>query len=319
VEKQVQKRLAEEEISEFRSLKKGGDEKCRQVCLLLIAHVLRIEVKPEMRDIQYTVVETAGRLITNGMLHIAIARNWLNVTAQILDFSQIITQAMLPHQSPLFQLPYVDRTMLKHFSTKKRNIASISEFLKLTTEDQKDLLRQLDDRQFHAVVEVAKQIPQVKIVDAEYSVFGETAIVPSSLVTLSVKFRCVFDNHDPKEDDNSIPDPEEEKKQKQWWLKKDVVEKQPYCPYFPGTNQPVFTVILANQNIGRLINSTRVAGLYQDHVVRLQFQSPPEPGSWTFQVYVKNDTFFGSDAQINLKVFVCLYSLPSNLNQFCHH
>jgi translocation protein SEC63 len=173
----------------------------------------------------YEVVETAGRLVTNGLLHIAIARNWFRVTTHILDFSQLITQAMLPNQSPLLQLPYIDQNMLKHFSTKKRKIESIPDFLKLTVEERKDLLRDLDDKQLDTVVAVANQIPKIKIVKAEYSVYGETAIVPSSLVTLSVKFRCVFGNQDPREEDDEIPDPDEEKKQKKWWMKNNVSGK----------------------------------------------------------------------------------------------
>lgn len=45
-------------------------------------------------------------------------------------------------------------------------------------------------------------------------------------------------------------------------------------------------------------------GTQQDHTVRLQFQSPPEPGQWTFQVYIKSDTFYGIDHHFDLQLVV---------------
>jgi translocation protein SEC63 len=260
------------------------------------------------------VIELASRLIVRGMLHIANARNWLRVSIQIIEFNQLIVQALLPHQSALLQLPFIDNEILKHFNTKKRRIETIRDLLKVSPADRRDLLRSLDEQQISLIEKVAQRYPVVEVLKAEYSVIGEEAIVPSSLVTLSIKFKCVF-GLDDKNTDESIPDPEEEKKQKQWWVIKPIDKHQPYCPYFPGVKQPIFSVMLANTNIGRLICMTKVVGVDQDHVVRLQFQAPPEPGAWVFQAFIKSDTYVGADATVDCKVIFFLIIACSTTSQ----
>ena len=211
----------------------------------------------------------------------------------------------MPNQSELLQLPFVDETTLKQFYIKKRKIESIESFLKLTKEEQQSILPSLSSDQVDLVRHVAGQYPRLEIAKAEYSVYGDPIISPSSLVTLSVKFRCLFDGKEPDpKSDNSIPDHEAEKANKKWWEKQSEDLRVSHAPYFPALKKPTFSVILANGQIGRLIGMVKVVGTGIDHVCRIQFQAPPNEGTWTFQVYIKSDTYYmTSDSQFDLKVF----------------
>ena len=205
------------------------------------------------------------------------------------------------------QLPMIEMPMLKSFHVQKKKIDSIQAFTKLGTQDQADLLSpHLDANQIQLVQTVAAQLPRLEIAKAEYSVYGEPVIVPGSLVTMSVKFRCLYDNEGPNpESDNEIPDPEMEKEQKKWWDTVEADRRIAHSPFFPTLRKPSFSVILANGSIGRLIGLCKVFGTNRDHVCRIQFQAPPEVGSWTFQVYIKSDTFVGvADARFDLKVIL---------------
>lgn len=198
------------------------------------------------------------------------------------------------------------KTFLKHFVTKKRNVATIKDFLSLTDQQRQDLCKEYSSQQLEIMKTVAEQYPRIELAKAEYSVYGDPIISPGSLVTLSVKFRCLFGTQEPNPDaNNEFPDPEDEKQQARKWWEQDTTEKvSPHMPFFPAFKKPAFAVILANMQIGRLISFQKVYGTSKDHICRLQFQAPPETGSWTFQIFIKSDSFIGSDIQFDLKLTV---------------
>ncbi|KAJ3345863.1 secretory subunit, partial [Kappamyces sp. JEL0680] len=282
------------------------NDQSRKALLLLSAHFLRTTPsESSLAELQASVVDTAALLI-HGLLQIAQSRNWIRVALQILNFSQLFMQALLPHQSPLLQLPYIDSDTLKSFTSKKRKVEDIASFMALTTDQRREILASLSPHQFEVVESVAKQYPRIEVAKAEYRVYGDPVIVPSSLVTLSVKFRCLYGDEKPGASaDNDIPDPEEEKAGKKWWVTAPNDSRAPHTPYFPSIRKPSFSVILANRSIGRLIGLSKVYGATQDHVARIQFQAPPEVGSWTFQVYIRSDSYYKcADVDLDLKLTV---------------
>ncbi|KAJ3275055.1 secretory subunit [Terramyces sp. JEL0728] len=290
-------------VVDYKAIKKNTQlsTASKRALLLLLAHIYRLEPKnPELAELQYDVVEIASTLVS-GLMQIAVSRNWIRVSLNIIEFGQLLTQAIPPHQSQLLQLP-LEPESIKLLASKKPKIESLADIRKASNDDLKNILS-LNDSKTQLIKSVADQYPRIHLVKAEYTVYGEPLIVPSSLVTFSVKFRCLFGNETYKGDDH-ILDPEEEKKQKQWWVSKPVDESVAHAPYYPAIKKPSFYVILANYSIGRLICISKVQGTQQDHTVRLQFQSPPEPGQWTFQVYIKSDTFYGIDHHFDLQLVV---------------
>ena len=200
---------------------------------------------------------------------------------------------MMPKQSEFYQLPFMTPEILKHFSTKNRNVETITQLIQMDPTARKELLGSLSESQVKTVESVCEQYPRIELAIAEYSVYGDPVVVPSSLVTLSIKFRCLYGSEEPNPDaDNSLPDPEEEKQEnRKWWEKAAEDSISLHAPYFPSSKKPAFCVILANVSIGRLICMQKVYGAGKDHVVRLQFQSPPDVGTWDFQIFILSDSF----------------------------
>ena len=101
--------------------------------MLLDAFLNRVPIHdPRLRVEQLFVVTKSAHLLI-GMLQISIAHQWLATTLSVLDlsqvhysslmsilyrshlnrsYSQLMTQAMWQHQSPLLQLPHVEPDQL---------------------------------------------------------------------------------------------------------------------------------------------------------------------------------------------------------------
>lgn len=180
----------------------------------------------------------------------------------------------------------------------QRNIKDIEDFIKLSTEEQKSLLKNLPEIQFEEVIRISHTFPRVMVLNHEFKVLGESAIIPNAIVTLCVKLVASY-GPEPKFDsfDRSIP--LEEDKKITWW-EKPKIGKPAYAPFYPSKKTPVYYVGLANAPIGRLITINKATDIDTPKIVRLQFQAPPNSGTWTFQIVVKSDTFIGIDQYIDV-------------------
>ncbi|OAJ38570.1 hypothetical protein BDEG_22478 [Batrachochytrium dendrobatidis JEL423] len=149
------------------------------------------------------------------------------------------------------------------------------------------------------------------VFDTLQTVLGEPAIIPGAIVTLSVKLRSVYGGveamvgSDGKPRDSEFTDPDvEAAKAKKWWKESKEIVHEPHAPYFFAVKKPTWWVIHANSKDNRVICFGKVVGLDDDKTVRLQFQAPPQAGTWTFQVIVKSDTYVGIDQKIDIKLIV---------------
>ncbi|KAJ3035523.1 secretory subunit [Rhizophlyctis rosea] len=284
----------------------------QKVSLLLNAHMLRIiPSDKKLAEEQAVIVERSTHLI-GGMLQITQSRNWMSMTLQALDLAQGVTQALYFHQSPLLQLPFPDPSILKHFNTKKRQIQTIRDLLELPQEEQDSLLRTLSDSDKENVLSVAKQYPLIKIVKKSFSVLGEPAIIPDSIVTLTVKLSLIAPEDLEKEkgqgpleqNDNDPEDAEEPKKE--WWAGSAGKVPDVHAPFYPAEKKPSWWVMMGDIRQNRLITAGKTNDLSpgNDATVRLQFQAPPRPGSWQFQIFVKSDSYLGCDGMTEVKLNV---------------
>ncbi|KAJ3285726.1 secretory subunit [Borealophlyctis nickersoniae] len=282
-----------------------------KVSILLYAHLLRVKpADPKLAEEQILVVDKSVHLV-GGMLQIAMSRGWMATAMVVLDLSQMITQGMYFRQVPLAQLPWSDYSIFKHFNTKKRKILTIRDLLELEPEDRRLLLRSIPSEEQDKVILVAKQYPVIKITKAKFSVLGEPAIIPEAVVTLTVKLALVDPDKLPEE--SKLPpvdlskddgkDDEEEPKD-EWWKPKNSGMPDAHAPYFPGSKKPVWWVMMGDMKQNRLIVMGKSSDLIEESTVRLQFQAPPKPGTWAFQIFVKSDTYVGCDAMTEVKLHV---------------
>lgn len=86
-----------------------------------------------------------------------------------MDLSQSLVQAIFPGESALLQLPYVNNTLLRqYYRSKKRTFPSVQKFLDAPEDQRKSLLKPLSNDQYLDCMEVAKAIPQLHTLKAEF-------------------------------------------------------------------------------------------------------------------------------------------------------
>ena len=234
------------------------------------------------------------------MLQISVGRNWHRATKTILDFSQLFTQAMLPGQSPLLQLPYITNETVTSFSKLDKKIHSVKEFLEMDDDDRRDTVK-LQPNEYALLLQVAKRFPRIHVHNAEFRVPGEPFIVPSSLVTFTVKFECLYGLQKPSETTELPPLESNNSKQKnKWW---QVENSGEYAHTFlPISTRAVWQVSLSNTQIDRLICCKNAVG--NMNTLHMEFQAPPEPGSWKFTLMIKSNTYCNSDVNQQIKLTV---------------
>ena len=278
-----------------------------KACLLLYAHLSRLDLTQELNQEKTQVVLKSASLV-NGLLQIALTRFWLSSALSSLELSQCIVQALYFRSNPFYQLPWLDSEILKHFKTKKRNISCIQDLLSLSFEEKKDLLRSLEPQQIDILVSVANQLPILKVLDAKITVLGESVIFPNAICTLIVKLKL---NPPPselslmeKEKENEEKDEkdEEEPVNKEWWVNKEKEIPFAHAPWFPGEKRPVWWLILGDTRQNRVVTCVKVTDLKDEKKVFLKFGAPAEKGIWNLQLFIKSDTFIGMDSVQDVKV-----------------
>lgn len=108
-----------------------------KVSVLLYAHLLRVPVKDPVLFRQQQMVVNKSAHLVQGMLQIAISRNWLNVTIMAIDLGQFIIQGFHYQQSTFSQLPYFERPEIAKALASRKKIANIRDLLGLEVEDLK--------------------------------------------------------------------------------------------------------------------------------------------------------------------------------------
>ncbi len=237
--------------------------------------------------------------ILKGMLQISIGRNWLSTTANILNANQLFCQALYRHQPSLLLLPHLTREKIKTFRGQKRAVESISDLFSLEEAERAALLKDFDSKQIADINQVASKYQQAFFINAEYVVEGEPAIIPSSIVTLNVKVGSW--SLKPRVDyDKAFGEPDK----KQWW--EDSKGANAYTPGLAHKRNPSWYVSLTNHQIDRVICAGKITGLDNDKTVKLQFQAPPQAGSWTFTIYCMSDSYPETTIRRELEVFILL-------------
>ena len=102
----------------------------------------------------------------------------------VMKLSPMIVQGLWDCKSPLLQLPHITDDNLKYFSTKKHQIRTLEQLVRLKEEDRRAVLHHLTDAQYENLMAVLGAMPTVQmdikceVVDDEAStVYTAGAIV----------------------------------------------------------------------------------------------------------------------------------------------
>ncbi|CAL1544944.1 unnamed protein product [Lymnaea stagnalis] len=174
---------------------------CVKARALLLAHFQRLPLNPETLAVDQNYILKKCPYLINDMVHIsaslvAMAMGQGRVTQiprlesieNIMKMSQMVVQALDEKSSPLQQLPHITPDILRHFTTRKRDIRHIRDFVNMKEEDRRQLLRSLSDSEYLDVVTVCAKMPYVEMtVRTEVLDEEDRTITAGSIVTVTVK------------------------------------------------------------------------------------------------------------------------------------
>ncbi|CAM0136749.1 unnamed protein product [Umbelopsis sp. WA50703] len=303
----------------FEKSKRYSAPYCHKVNVLLHAHLLRIDVSDAglLKDQQY-VVENSVRLL-NGLLQITFVKQWLAPTIKLMNLSQSIVQAIYPEGAALLQLPYVNNNLLRqYFKSKKRNFSSVQAFLDAPEDQRKSLLKSLTDDQYLDCMEVAKSIPQLHTIKAEFRVAGDEIVTTGAVMTFVLKLRngLVVDIKPEKANGNAAQKEEDDDDEALDAVDAIIEGKKPakesderiataHAPYFPGDKKPFWWIFLGDFKVQRImVPPVKVTDIVSKKTFKLQFPGPPKAGTYTFSYCVYSDSFLGTDIRQDIKLIV---------------
>ncbi|KAF9438192.1 secretory subunit [Entomortierella beljakovae] len=309
---EVDKALESRNGEKFEYNSKNTEPVQLKVLTLLYAHTLNVSVEDSHLAQDQADIATKTLHLINGMIMITTARQWLSVSLFLMDMSQILVQGLYFHDSPLQQLPFINADAVKTLKGKNQ-IKSISQYIELDRADRAALIKEGSTAdQIDQIATVAKQYPELKVIKAFFKVAGDDIITPGSLCTFILKV-CAVTPGDPidegfessksaKDDVNALFEGEvdsEEDEDGNIKTKKQAKVTAPatHAPYFPGEKKPYWWVVLGDHKNNRIVVApTKVTDITSTpKTIRIQFQAPPRPGQYYFNLFVKSDSILGSD------------------------
>lgn len=297
----------------------SGTLGARRAFLLLHSHFARLNIEnPRLYQDQKFVVTRALRMV-QGLLQIALARDWLPATNSCISISQYLVQAVWEGDSPLLQLPYVSR------ESDIKKIGTIQAIMDMDEKSCKETLK-LNDEQYSDFIKVATTIPRVRVLGCSFAVLGQSSITPATLITCIVKLSLsdspsdkLQDLGDKESGENDLDafSFDEDGNLLDGKRTKDIKFARPiFCPRFPDEKRPVWWVSLVNKaNNGFVTPPVRVHDLSDEKdavkTVTFQFASPKSPMSVTVNLIITCDSLIGALSSTEAK-FVVTPLAPSD-------
>ncbi|KAI0128742.1 Sec63 Brl domain-containing protein [Xylariales sp. AK1849] len=297
----------------------------RKVLALLWAYLGRIELDDQALDnAKYMVAPIAAGMAQS---YNAIALAYGNTKAIVASYltTQRLIQAIPPKASPLLQLPHFTTAIVKAVEGESKAHLTVQQFM-----DQPDAQRRslavgknlLSDAQYLEAVNVARQLPQLRVAKAFFKVTGEKYIIPSSLVSLVVKGRIIPPGSTSvpavKEADLEDIDPVEGDLEA---LKKDddqrILPPLAFAPRFARQHSPRWYIFLSDSKQGKMavppftfttfdkpIYTAEGKPTFNMQTLKAQFAAPPGPGHYTFVLNVICDSYIGFDTKMEVTLVV---------------
>ncbi|KAF3481265.1 translocation complex component [Arthroderma uncinatum] len=313
------------------------DEKRRKALALLWAYLGRIDLEDNALNNEKFQVAPPAVTLNNAFTTIALAFGNLQPIMTSLYTSQNLIQAVPPKSSPLLQLPYFNANIVRSIEGEHSKAhMTVQQYMRLPEANRRSLTvgsGLLTESEYKTAVSVARRIPALKLCKAVLRVPGEKVITPSSLVQLVVKARFVppgceyvppvkeadLELDDVDEDaladaltGNTAVDPKEQEKKKQL-EKEEEADIQPplaHAPYFARDHSPRWHIFLADVKQDRMAVppftfTTFDKPIFDDEgkptfnvqTMKMQFQAPPQVGSFPFVLNVVCDSYIGFDEE----------------------
>ena len=330
-------RPSDQDLSQLQEIE---DPVRRKALALLWAYLARVDLGDDTLESEKYAVAPVAFLLNDSFTSIALA---FGVVAPLLasyHASQHIIQALLPHSSPLLQLPYFTPNMIRAIEgPDAKSHMSLQKFMSLPQSTRQRLTADLSDSQFATAMQVAQQMPNLVVAKAFFKVIGDKVVTPSALVQLVIKGRIIppgtknvpdvkkgdLEDIDPAEGDLDAllgrqPAKSRKKKPIDDAATVDVNNKensvQPplaHAPYFARNHSPRWRVFLTDARAGRIgvppftftefnqaIFDAEHQPTFHMQTFKCQFQAPPQVGQFAFKMHLICDSYVGLDSSLEV-------------------
>lgn len=281
----------------------------RKARTLLYAYLLRVDISKKgasnqlIKD-QKFIVDKSIHLL-QGFMQIATVKQWLNVSCALMELQQNLMQATFPGEPNIKQLPHITTSLLRRYNrNKKTPVNTVQQLSAMSEDERKGMLKPLSDSEYLDVMEVAQRIPKLAVEKAVFKVIGDKIVTTGAIITFILKLRngeivsVEVDQKEQNEDDDEEELLEEKKKNK---------KSLPlaHTPYYAGEKKPCWWIFLGDPKVNRiLVPHKKVTDIVDEETVKIPFPGPPKPGVYTFSLFVKSDTYIGTDIVQDVKLKV---------------
>ncbi|KAG9081434.1 secretory subunit [Ceratobasidium sp. UAMH 11750] len=255
-----------------------------------------------------------------------LSRNWAASSLQLMHLHAYLAQAILP--SPLIESP--STALLQYPNIKKEDTLTVR------SGEVSDLLSHLGDKdRASSVRAAAASSGKLEIVDAKFKVIGERIVTPNAIVNLVFRAQVaprVKSEADKEEKELSVDEAKAaaktlEDRGNAFLATRHETEPLPegeteedvryaHAPRWPENRKPSWWVMICNQPGDKVIFGPQkfsdvpeavpgASGLSaKGRLYKLQFQSPPNVGTYAFRAVFVSDTFVGDDLAMDLSLTV---------------
>lgn len=108
-----------------------------------------------------------------------------------MKLSAMTIQGLWECKSPLLQLPYIGEEHMRFFMSKKRHIKNLQQFAQLKVDEQRHILKNLNDFEYANVMKVLGRMPlidfniNVEVIDDE----NTNVVTAGAIVTVTVTLK----------------------------------------------------------------------------------------------------------------------------------
>lgn len=244
--------------------------------ILLQCHFLRRPLSIDLSLDQKEILETSLKLV-HAMVDVISTSGWLTPALLAMELSQMIVQASLVRESPLYQLPYFDQDLVE--KCKNAGINDIGDLLEMDDEPRERLLN-ITQKQLEEVAQVCNRIPNFTI-KARLADKDESEASVGETVSLVV----------------AIEGDEDEEEEEE-----DTGDKLVYAPFYPKEKQEQWWLIIADEREKRLLSIKRVSAR-SNIEVPIAF-TPSEAGNKKFTAMLVCDSYIGCDVTDSFSMMI---------------
>lgn len=299
------------------------DDAVRRKSLALVwAYLSRLDLDDKTLETEkYELAPTALRM-TEAFTSISLAHGNTASVMAAYHLAQSLTQALPPSnlRLPLLQLPHMNPSIVQKIeqsaSTKSKAHLDLQTFMALPAEQRQAVAQAagLTNDRLKQAEHVARQLPLLRVEKAFFKVQGERYIIPSSLVQFVIKARFIPPGTSAKDipslSDADLADPDPAEGDLEAQRKETEQHHIPlaYAPYLPRDRAPRYNLFLADTRQGKIAvppftfttfdkQPFKADGspTFEIVTLKMQFQAPPQPGEFKFQMHLVCDSYVGFD------------------------